>query len=338
MKRKTKKNLAFALIAAMLLLVACGGGNVESAAQQLPEPTEPQVLQPAVQETPEPVEPAESIEPTRPTTDREGYPITLPYEINTILSIGPSNTEILVALGLADNIVAVDMFSADVEGLPPGISTALSIVGLDAEYVINLMPDVIFVTGMARMGGEDDPLAPVSEMGISVIFMPTSTSIAAIIEDIQFMAAVVDATDAGETIVANMQSEIEEIRQIAETITEPRTVYFEVAPMITFGTGTFLHEMIELVGAINIFADQDGWASVTGEAVLEANPDVILTSADFLEDPIADITERPGFGVITAVQNGDVFQIDTATSSRANHNIVTALWQIGQTVFPSYFQ
>lgn len=279
---------------------------------------------------------------TATITDREGYITTLPDEINNILSIGPSNTEILVALGVSDKIIAVDMFSADVPGISQDISMELSIFGLDAEYIVSLMPDVIFVADLAR-AGDDDPLAIVAAAGITVIYIPPSDSIAAIMDDIQFIATVMAVEETGKAIISTMQAEIDEIKQIASTITitEVRSVYFEISPapwMFSFGRGTFLHEMIELVGAVNIFANQEGWIAVDGEFLLEADPDVILTSTDFLDDAIADIVERPGFEAITAVQNGDVFQIDTNHSNRPSQNITKALWEIARAVYPEYFQ
>jgi len=277
----------------------------------------------------------------REMVDREGHAITVPAEINTIITIGPSTTEIVVGLGFADRIISTDRFSEDVEGLPEGVSAEFGIMDFDAEFIVNLMPDIVFVTGMTRAHGEDDPMAPVSSAGITVVYMPTSVSIASIMEDIRFIADVMEATEAGESIISTMQAEIDAIAAIAANITTTRTVYFEISPapwMFSFGSGTFLNEMIELLGATNIFADQEGWIPVSEEALLELNPDVILTSTNFLPDPIGEILERPGFSVITAVQNGDVFPIDTDASNRPSHNITRALREIAEAVFPEYFR
>ena len=276
----------------------------------------------------------------RPTTDREGFAISLPDEINRIITIGAANAEIIVALGLGEQIVAVDMWSADVRGLPADVSTDLDMMNLNAEFVISLMPDIIFVTGMARAGGTDDPLAPVSATGISIIYMPMSTSIYDIREDILFIAAVLDRYETGEAIVLDMQSEINNVRETARRITTSRTVYFEIdhSWMISFGYGTFLNEMIELVGATNIFGDMEGWFAVSAEDLLMLNPDVILTSSDFLDDPIGEIAGRPGFDALTAVQNGNIHLITANYSNRPSHNITRALWEIAAAIFPEYFR
>ena len=271
--------------------------------------------------------------------DREGFLIALPAQRDSIISIGPANTEILVALGFGDSIIQTDIHSADIDGIRPGISE-LEFFDLDLEYIISLNPDVIFITGMTRVPGNADPLGAVSAAGISVVYMPSSTSIADIKEDIRFMAYVLGADSVGEGIIADMNAEIEHIRAISETITERRSVYFEVgaAPtMVSFGTGTFLNEMIELAGAVNIFAGQEGWMVVADEVLIEMNPDVILTSVFYIADPVSEIMNRPGWHAITAVQNNDVFVIDTNSSSRANHNIVYALWEIARAVYPELF-
>ena len=277
----------------------------------------------------------------RPSYDREGFAITLPDEINSIVTIGAANAEIISALGHGGKIVATDIFSADVYGLPAGVVAELDMLSLDAEFIVGLMPDVIFVTGMARQGGTEDPLAVVSNVGISVIYMPTSDSIYAIMEDIRFIAAVLEEREKGEELITGMQSAIDEIRGVAVRITKTRTVYFEVYPapwMVSFGTGTFLNEMLEIVGATNIFKDQEGWFSISDETLLYLNPDVILTSSEFMDDAVAEIKTRPGFDAITAVQNGDVFLISANCSNRPSHNIVNALREIAVAVFPEYFR
>jgi len=284
----------------------------------------------------------ETTESTEPTLiyDREGFPITLPSQMDRIISIGPSNTEVLVELGFGDRIISTDTFSGNVPGIQQGISV-FNMMALDLEYMISLAPDIVFITEMTRVGGDDDPLSVVSDTGITVIYMPSSASIADIKEDIRFMATIMDAVDRGNAIIADMTAELDRIRAIGKEITDKRTVFFEISPpphLVSFGTGTFLNEMIELIGAINVLSDQTDWVAVADEMLLDMNPDVILTSVNFLDDPIEDIVSRPGWDVITAVQNGDVFIIDTDASNRPSHNIVRALMQIAEAVYPGKFK
>ena len=137
-----------------------------------------------------------------------------------------------------------------------------------------------------------------------------------------------------------MQEEIDSISAIAKIITEKKTVYFEIsaAPyMYSFGNGVFLNEMIELIGTANILSGQDGWLSVEGETVVAADPDVIFTNVNYLDDPVAEILGRDGWAGVTAVVNRDVYYIDNMASSLPNQNIVVALRQMAEALYPDYF-
>ena len=271
-------------------------------------------------------------------TDRDGNKITLPDKIERIMSIGPSNTEIIVALGFADNIIATDEYSDNVPGIKPGISL-FSMMTPDGEQIISMAPDVIFVTGMSMAGG-DDPFRIIADAGICLIYMPSSTSIEGIKEDIRFIAAVLGAESKGEQIVADMEGEIDNIISVGRTITEKKKVYFEIAAapyMYSFGQGTFLNELIEMIGAVNIFADQISWISVADEAILDADPDVILTSVNYIDDPVGEIKSRDGWDGMTAIKNDAVYYISTDASNRPSQNVVIALLEMAKAIYPDSY-
>ena len=270
--------------------------------------------------------------------DREGTPIALPASIQRIASFGPSNTEILSALGVGEELVAVDTYSANVEGIPANLPL-FDMMAPDAEKILALQPDVLFVTGMSKFGGED-PYKPVKDAGVSVIYIPSSNSIRGIKEDIRYLAAVVGREEKGEEVVGRMEAEIAAVKAIGDTVAEKKSVYFEIsaAPyMYSFGSGVFLNEMIELIGATNALGDQSSWIPVTDEAVLAANPDVILTCVNYIDDPTGEIQARPSWDALNAVKNGQVFFIDTDASNRPSQNILKALWEMAVAVYPELY-
>jgi len=271
--------------------------------------------------------------------DREGNPVVLPQNMERIISMGPSNTEIITALGFADKIIAIDSYSADIEGIPQSLPK-FNMMNPDGEQIINLHPDVIFVTGMTKVDG-GDLLKSVSDTGICIIYMPSCASISDIKEDILYIAKVLGAEAEGEALVAGMEGEISRIAKVGGTIIDKKTVYFEVdAPpyQVSFGQGVFLNEMIELIGAVNVFSDQKSWISLTDEAVLLANPDVILTSVNYVENPIEDIKSRPGWNEVAAVKNGEIYLIDADSSNRPSQNIVRALREMAKAVYPDEYE
>ena len=275
---------------------------------------------------------------TSQTFDREGNPVTLPQRVERVISLGPSNTEILIALGFADKIIAADNFSRGIDGLPADIPF-FDMLAPDVEQIIHLEPDVLFVTGMCKAGGVN-PFKSVSNAGACVIFIPSSTSIAGIQEDIRFIAQVMVAGEKGEDIVADMEQEIAAIANIGATITDKKTVYFEISTsphLYSFGRNVFLNEMIEMIGAVNILADMNKWVAVSGEVIQDRNPDVILTSVDYIDKPVDAILSRPGWGSMTAIQNRDVYYIDTTTSNCPTHNITKTLREMAKAVYPEWY-
>ncbi|MCL2623216.1 MAG: ABC transporter substrate-binding protein [Planctomycetaceae bacterium] len=276
---------------------------------------------------------------TSTAMDREGNPIVLPTKIDRIISLGPSNTEILIALGFADKIIAADAYSRGIEGLATDVPL-FNMLAPDGEQIILLEPDVIFVTAMSKAGGAN-PFKLVSDAGICVIYIPTCSSIADIQSDIRFIAKVVDAVEKGDEIVANMEQTIDAIAKIGETVTDKKTVYFEISAesysLYSFGRGVFLNEMLEIIGANNILADRNKWVTVAEEVILDRNPDVILTNADDIVASVERIMSRPGWNTLTAVQNGAVYSIDADTSSRPSHHIVKALMEMAKAVYPDKY-
>ena len=281
----------------------------------------------------------------KPTTmqDREGNEFNVPKEVNTIISTAPSNTEVLVALGLADKLVAVDKYSADVEGISEELPK-IDFRNPDAEAIIALNPDIVIASGHNKVGDED-PFALIKEAGIPVAYIPSSYSIDGIYGDIEFIASLTNTEKKGKELVDSMKKEVEKIKAIGDKITDKKNVYFEIGAgsgLYTFGNGTFLNELIETVGATNIFADENSWITVTPEAVIDANPDVILANSPGTNEAgltaIEDIESRDGWDTITAVQNGDVYSIDNNASSRPSQNVIKALKEIAKAIYPDEYK
>jgi len=277
----------------------------------------------------------------KPTEDRSGALISVPEEVDEVVCLAPSIAETLMDLDCTEYIVGIDTqtqaYSYEVlsSDLP-----AFDMMAPDNEQIAALKPDVVFVSGMTDIGGTD-LYADLKEMGICVINIPSSSSIEGVREDILFIAACVGKTEEGNLIVEEMNAEIQEIADIGSTITDRKKVYFEIAAApyaYSFGNQTFLNEMIELIGAENILATQEGWLSVDTESVIVANPDVIITNVNYIENPVDEILTREGWFGVAAIQNGDVYYIDNQSSSLPNENIVHALKEMAVSIYPDYYE
>lgn len=276
----------------------------------------------------------------RMVTDREGTEVNIPTKIEKIISTAPSNTEVLMALGLGDKLVAIDKYSTDIEG----INTELPQIDFsnpDAETIIGLEPDIVIASGHNKTGSVEDPFKAISESGIPVVYIPSSDSIDGIYKDIEFIADVVNEKSKGKEIVDDMKAQVEEIKAIGDTITDKKSVYFEISPapyLSSFGKSTFLNEMIEIIGAKNIFENEEGWVSPTAEAIIDANPDVIITNAGYMENPTEEIKSRDAWENINAIKNNEVYLVDQNASSRPSQNVIKALEQMAKAVYPEHYE
>lgn len=278
---------------------------------------------------------------TKNMTDREGNEFTLPKKIEKIISTAPSNTEELVGLGLSDKLVAIDKYSADVEGVNTDLPQ-IDFRNPDAETIISLEPDIIIASGHNK-AGEEDPFKLVKEAGIAVVYIPSSYSIDGIYEDIEFLAEITKTEKQGKEIVENMKKEVENIRAIGEKITDKKKVYFEIGSVPTlfsFGKDTFLNEMIQIIGAENIFANEDSWISPTPESVIAANPDVILTNVPDINGvkAVDGIKNREGWDSLNAIKDGQVYSVDKNASARPSQNAIKALKEMAKAIYPNEYK
>lgn len=282
---------------------------------------------------------SEKTEVTLPTKDRSGKEITLPKEATKIISLVPSTTEVIEDLGKTDQLIAVDTQSStmmtDLKILPQ-----MDMMAVDAEKLIALKPQIVYVNDI-NLASSESVWKQVEDAGITVVNIPTSTSIKAIKEDVQFIADSLSEHEKGQKLIKTMDQEIDEVAKIGKTIKKPKTVLFEVAALpdiYSFGNGTFLNEMIETIGAKNVLANEKGWLPVTEEAAIAAKPEVILTNVNYMKDPAKEILARKNWENVPAVQNKEVFEIDNMSSSLPNNHITKALKQMAKAVYPEEYK
>ncbi|WP_049945276.1 ABC transporter substrate-binding protein [Butyrivibrio sp. AC2005] len=282
------------------------------------------------------------------TTDRSGNAITVPENVESIISMAPSTTRILIDLGLADKIVACDTYSYAGYGseLKADIPQ-FDMMAPDQEQIIALKADIIFTSGMSESQGAD-VFESVRETGACVADIPSSASLKDIEEDITFIGQCVGEADAAKRIVDDMQAKIDEFAAIGSTIPEEekKTVLFELYtpsadnPYIyTAGNGTYINEMLEIIGAKNVAATEtDQWPALSEEAAVASNPDVILTADMYTPDVINTILGMSGWENVNAVKNSEVYQINSDAVNQPNHHVIDAMIEMATSIYPDKYE
>ena len=259
--------------------------------------------------------------------DDGGYTVTVDKEPNTIVSLAPTNTEILFALGLGDKVIG----DTDYCNYPEAAKTITKIGGystINIEKIAALNPDIIY----ANHNNGYDNIEHLKELGYTVILI-NPESIDGIYNAIDITGKTSGKETEANTVIAQIKAGIKEITDKLEGVeTKPSIMHaMSVDPYWVSGSKTFQDELMTLAGGVNAFSDVEGWGTVTIEKLITTSPDIILT------DPGADMGspgentlqqaffKDPRLSEITAVKNSDVYVMDADIFDRGGPRVVEAL-------------
>ncbi len=345
MKRYISSLLTLLVITGLLLSAACVApappGEVAPAPpaeEQLPEEVAP--APPAEEKPPEEIEPEQEELPSFPLTivDDLGREVNIERLPQRIISLAPSNTEILFALGLEDRIVGVTQFC----NYPEAAKDKPRVAGYstpDIEKVVSLEPDLI----LAESIHEKTALSAMESVGLTVIVM-SAKSLDTVLQDITLVGQITGKSKAAAQLVDEMRNRIEAITAKTESLApeqRPRVLYvIWHDPIWTMGSETFSNDLIQKAGGENIFADDFKKSRVVSlEAVIDRNPQVIIVSGmGATKDLIYNsIKTHPRLSTVEAMINGRVYQVDGDLVERPGPRIVDGLEQVAKFIQPEIF-
>src|SRR5699024_5289106 len=170
---------------------------------------------------------------------------------------------------------------------------------LNVEKIISINPDLV-LAHESSASSSFDTYEQIKEAGINVYFVADAHSIDATYDTIIEIGTITGVSDAATQLVEQMKDDFAEIATIVEGIeeSEQKSVLFEISPepeIYTGGKGTFFHELIEVVGAKNAAGDLEGWPQIDPEAIIDRDPDVILTIyGHYVENSKEQVLNRDG--------------------------------------------
>lgn len=280
-----------------------------------------------------------------PTKDRAGNDIKVPEKVEKIVSMAPSTTQFLIDLGLADKIVGIDTNSATYADKLKSDIPQFDMMNPDNEAIAALSPDIVFTSGMSSVGGTS-PFQSLIDSGVCVADIPSPSSIEGICDDLEFIGACVGKGMESLAYSKGFTAFMASIEEIGKNIPsdQQKTVLVmmnvpsaEYPTIYTFGKGTYMNEMLEAIGAKNVFGDQEGWLSVSSEDAIAANPDIILMDCNWLPGAADQVMALEGWENVNAVKNKAVTQIDEDLCSRPNQHVAEATLEWGKAVYSEKF-
>ncbi len=266
--------------------------------------------------------------------DRE---VLIDGEVERIISLSPSNTEILFALGLGDRVVGV----TDYCNYPPETAEKESVGGYDnpnIEVILTLGPDLV-LAGIPH----EEALSRLEERDIPVLVLEPQT-VEQVYETIRTVGAAAGVKEAAETIVSEIEQQVDSVREKLAALDdgEKIPVYYELYfdPLMSIGNRSFINEVITWAGGRNIFAGiDDNYPTVSPEAVAEKNPLVILYPDDHgtAEMVLEQFYERPGWIEMAALKEKRIYGINSDLINRPGPRVGQIIQEVAALFYPELF-
>jgi iron complex transport system substrate-binding protein len=272
-------------------------------------------------------------------TDQLGRTVNLNKSPQRIISLAPSNTEILYALGLADRVVAI----TDFDNYPPEVKGKPSIGGFatpNMERVISLSPDLV-VAAPIHM---DQVIPGLETKGITVLALAPRT-LDEVLAAITMIGKATGTEDQAAGLVAQMQRRIKAVTDKTKDLSagqRPKVMYLVWHdPLMASGGETFHDELIVKAGGVNAFGTVKGYPSVSLEAAVEADPAVVIAGigmGEGMDAPLRFAQTDPRLRGVAARRNNTVYGFESDIADRAGPRIVDALEEFARLIHPELFK
>jgi iron complex transport system substrate-binding protein len=279
-------------------------------------------------------------------TDQAGRVVTLDKVPEKIISLAPSSTEILFALGLGDKVVGVTQYC----NYPPEAQEKTKIGGFSAsdidvsiEQIVAIDPDLIVATEthLTDVVPKLEQFVPNAKI---LVLLTQTESFDVVCDAIEMVGKCTGTEDRADQLVSNMQNQINAITSKTDNLAEsarPKVLYIVWQdPIFVIGGGTLGNTLIEAAGGINVFQDIVGAPMVDLETIIDKNPDIILastavgTGADL---PLQFALNEERLSGVNARINNQVYGVNDDLYGRPGPRLIDALEELAGIIHPELF-
>jgi iron complex transport system substrate-binding protein len=275
--------------------------------------------------------------------DDEGYALTMTTIPQRVVSVAPSNTQIMFAIGAGSKVVGL----TDYDNYPYNFSAWVAAGNMTSiggyatpnkEAIAALHPDLILATPI-----NDVDVVTLRSLGYNVLVI-NPTSVSGVLQDISLVGRAVGADAGATTLINSLDAEINSVttKIAAANMTQPPTVFYEIwdNPLMSAGGTSWVNDILNKVGAVNIFENEtQAFPVVSSESVVQLNPDVILLPSSMGTGQITpeSVKANAGWSTINAVKNNRVVVIDGDLFSEAGPRLAEQVSAIAKAIYPDLF-
>lgn len=273
-----------------------------------------------------------------PTEEAAAYPLTIKDDTGTevtfeqaptkVVTLVPSETEAIYAIGSGEQVVGVDEYSNYPEEAASKPKVGDMTTNIEAVTALN--PDLV----LASSSMNTEAITKLRELNITV-FASDPLTYDAVIAKIETLGKIMNKLTEAAAVADNMRTAKQQVTDAVKNA-EKKKVYLEFSPGWSVGTGTFLDELLTLAGGQNIASAKQGWFEISAEEVITQNPQLIIYPA-LKEDPnpiVVGIESRPGWDVIDAVKNKQMHAVTEDPLVRVGPRLADGLLELVKVIHP----
>ena len=259
-------------------------------------------------------------------TDDLGRQVIVPINLKRVVSLAPSVTENVFAVGGGDRLVGVTTF-CNFPDEARSIAKIGDTMSPNMEVIVALRPELVLVTTASQI----EAFTKVLEENGIVVYVTNPTSLDDVFRDLERLGQLFGTEEKAKQVVASLAARVESVRS-ASRDTTPSRVFIQISnePLFTIGKGSYLNGLLEIANAISVTANvETAFPRLSKESALTLNPDVIILSDSEDNKEVND-----AYRTSPAVRTGRVYRIDPDILSRPGPRLVDALEEIARVLRP----
>ncbi|HJN92741.1 MAG TPA: ABC transporter substrate-binding protein, partial [Dehalococcoidia bacterium] len=249
-----------------------------------------------------------------------------------IISYSPGATEILFAIGAGDRVVATDTFS----NFPEAVATLpkLEYTGPNPEPALGLEPSVVIMATQ-----QEQQIAQFRDLGMRVLFVREADSLEGVLQNVLDLGTLTGRAEEATALVDSLQARIDAVAETLADIATGPVVFYELdASLYSASPDTFIGGVLSQLKARNVAAGASSpFPQLTAEAVIAADPEVVLLGDAPYGESLESVAARPGWAGVSAVVEGRVFGVDPDVMNRPGPRIVDGLETLAALLYPELF-
>ena len=268
-------------------------------------------------------------------TDGLGRPVRLAAPAKKVVSLAPSNTEILFALGAGSLMIGRDEFS----DYPVEAKKIASIGGSMGKYnleeIARLQPDLVLAASI----NTPEQIKALESLNLTVYVLANPTDLNGIFTNLDLIGKLVNKETEAKALAGSLKARVQAVEEaVAKTASKPKVFYeldgSDAAKPWTAGSGSFIDILIKMAGGINAAAALKDYAQFSQEELLIQDPEIILLGDAAYGTTADQVKSRAGWSVLKAVKDGKIFAFDDNLVSRPGPRLVDGLVEMAKLIHP----